>query len=362
MAQTFRIHAVGLPHTSVTEAYTACAFTHRVRKFCGMMHGLGHTVYLYGGPESEAECTEFMPCITEPERAAIHGSDHFVMSSFDYNLSHWRKFNGRVIEEIGKRKGPRDFLCPIGGLAHKEIADAHRDLNLVEFSIGYGGVIPESFKVFESRAWQHVLLGTTNANPNAIDGRWFDTVIPGSFDPADFPFRAEKEDYCVFLGRLVERKGVGVAVETCKRLGMRLLIAGQGTPPDYGEYLGVIGTEERGRLLAGARAAFVSAHYIEPFGNASCEAQFCGTPVLGSPFGAMTETVEDGKTGFLCHTVGEFMEGVRRAADLDPHYIRQRAIDLYSTDVIAQKYERHFRRLALLWGDGWFSSDPNRVG
>lgn len=353
-----RLHVVALPHTSLTEDFTACAFTFRVLKFCGMMTGLGHIVYLYGGPSSAAECTEHIPCITEDERRAIVGDRHFVHASFDYSLPHWRKFNGRVIEEIGKRKGEREFLCVIGGRAHKEIADAHPDLRLCEFSIGYGGVIPESFKVFESRAWQHTVYGSQNSNPNAIDGRFYDTVIPGSFNPDDFPFRAEKDDYFVFLGRLTHRKGVGIAVETCKRLGARLIIAGQGEPheiPDYGEYIGVIGSERRGELLAGAKALFCCAQYIEPFGNASVEAQLCGTPVISTPWGAMTETVEDGKTGFHCHILREFMEAAQQAGELDPHYIRERAVRLYSTQSVASQYQRYFERLATLSGDGWYS-------
>lgn len=352
------LHVVGLPHTSITKDYIACAFTSRVLKFCGMMTGLGHHVFLYGGPESEAACSEFIPCMTEAERAEIVGDRHFVQASFDYSLPHWRRFNARVIEAIGQRKGERQFLCVIGGLAHKEIADAHPDLRLVEFSVGYGGVIPESFKVFESRAWQHVLLGTTNTNANAIDGRFFDAVIPGSFEPADFPFSAKKSNYFVFLGRLTQRKGIAIAAEACERAGVELVIAGQAEPgevPRYGRYIGVVGHEQRGRLLAEARGLFCCAQYVEPFGNAAVEAQLCGTPVFCSPFGAMTETVEDGKTGFHCHTLREFVEATKRCGDLDPYYIRDRAVALYSTDTIAAQYHRHFERLATLWGMGWYA-------
>lgn len=351
----FRFHVCGLPHTSVTLAYTACAFTERVRKFCSMMHGLGHEVFLYAGPDkTDADVTGHFTCISEAERAAACGGKHFVHASFDNTLPHWQRFNQNAIIGIGAHIQPRDFICIIGGLAHKPILDAFPAHMGVEFSIGYGGNFAK-YRVWESYAWMHTCYGAQGGHdPNAIDGRWFDAVIPGSFDPTDFPFRAAKDDYCVFLGRLIERKGIGIAVEACRRLGMRLVIAGQGDAPDYGEYRGVIGPEERGQLLAGARAAFVCASYIEPFGNAAVEAQLCGTPVLASPFGAMTETVEDGKTGFLCHTLAEFMAGVRGASLLSPAYIRDRAVRLYSTDTIALKYQKHFKRLMSLWGAGWY--------
>lgn len=354
---TFRFHVVGLPHTRVSLDFTACAFTERVRKFCGMMRGLGHEVFLYAGPApTDASVTEQIPCMTEQERLAVVGDGHFVNASFDYSLPHWRVFNARAIAAIQARAQPRDFICIIGGLAHKEIADALPRMMTVEFSIGYGGNFAP-YRVWESRAWQHTCYGAQQAdrNPNAIDGRFFDAVIPGSFDPDDFPFRAEKGDYHLFMGRLTERKGYGIAVDICRRLDKRLLIAGQGDPPDYGEYLGVVGPKARGRLMAHAQAVWAPTLYIEPFGNVAVEAQLCGTPVICTPWGAMTETVEDGVTGFHCHTLREFISAADDVRHLNPVYIRDRAVRLYSTSVIAQRYERHFNRLAALWDDGWYA-------
>lgn len=353
-------HFVGLPHTSVTPDFVACAFTERLRKVAEMMHARGHTVYLYAGPQSTARVTEHIPCITEAERQAIVGNRHFVHASFDYSLPHWRKFNQTAIKEIRARYVPGDFLCIIGGLAHKEIVDALPQLLPVEFSIGYGGNFAP-FRIWESSSWRHTCWGSQGgSNPNAIDGRWFDAVIPGSFDVETFPFRAVKDDYFVFLGRLTRRKGVGVAVDTCKKIGARLIIAGQGEPdeiPDYGEYVGVLNAEDRNNLLAGARALFCTASYIEPFGNAAVEAQLCGTPVLCSPFGAMVETVEDGRTGFHCHMLREFVQGCHDVTSLDPAYIRERAARLYSTETISAMYQKQFERLLTIRanGAGWYA-------
>ncbi len=352
----FRMHVVGLPHTSVTLAYTACAFTERVRKFCTMMFGLGHEVYLYAGPDhTDAEVTEFMPCISEDERRAAVGDRHFVHASFDYELPHWRKFNGRVIAEIGKRIQPRDFICIIGGLAHKEILDAFPAHIGVEFSIGYGGNFAK-FRVWESYAWMNTCLGAQAGNPNAVDIRWFDAVIPGSFDPDDFPLREDKEPYHLFMGRVTERKGYEIAIEVCKRLGKRVIIAGQAdTVPADCEYVGVIGPEERGRLMAGAEAFWCPTVYSECFGNVAVEAQLCGTPVICTDFGAFVETVEDGVTGFRCRTLAEFVAAAQKVGTLDPHAIRSRAVALYDYRVIAHKYQRYFERLSTLWTDGWYA-------
>lgn len=349
-----RFHLVSLPHTQTTDAYSACAFTEKVRKFAIMMTRLGHEVFLYAGEQNDAPCTEHVPCITESRRADAVGTSHYCLASFDASLPHWQAFNCNAIHEIGKRIRQQDFICVIGGTSHMPIAQAFPNHMTVEFGIGYPGTFAK-FRVFESYAWMHTVYGAQARDPGAADGIWFDDVIPGYFEVERFPFAAEKEDYFFFIGRLIERKGYAIAVETCKRIGARLLIAGQGTPPEYGEYLGVIGPEERGRIMSRARAVFVPTTYIEPFGNVAVEAQGCGTPVISTDWGAMTETVEHGKTGFRCRMLSDFVEATEKVGGLDYSYIRRRAQLLYSLETIGDRYDRYFRRLLTLWDRGWYA-------
>ena len=353
-----RFHLVGLPHTQVTEAFTACAFTEKVRKFAIMMKIMGHTVILYAGEETSAPVDEVVTCITEGERLAAVGAGHYTQASFDWNLPHWRAFNERAAAAIRARAEPHDFICVIGGLAHKPIADALPDLMTVEFGIGYGGTFAK-YRVWESYAWMHACYGAaTRGNPNAADGQFFDAVIPSYIEPERFPFRAEPDDYLLFVGRLIERKGYGIAVEVAKRLGKRLVVAGQGEPPPGCEYVGVVGPEERGRLMAGARAVFAPTIYVEPFGTVVIEAQACGTPTITTDWGAFTETNIHGVTGFRCRTLAEFVQATRDAEALDRAAIRAHALATYSLEAIAPRYDAYFRRLSTLWGDGWYHGAP----
>lgn len=350
-----RLHVAALPHTSVTPEYFSCAYTAKVYFFCRMMMERGHEVYLYGGPESTAPCTEHIPCVTEKCRAEHVGDKHFTSASFDYTLPFWRNFNDNVIAGIKKnRLSQKDFICVIGGYAHKQIADAFPDMITVEFGVGYPGTFTK-FRVFESYAWMHMVYGA--AHPHAAgdaDGNWWDAVIPGYLDPAMFPFSAEKDDYYLFIGRLVDRKGYRIAADVCFDIGAKLVVAGQGTPPLGTEYVGVVGPEERGRLMSRAKAVFVPTIYIEPFGNVNVEAQACGTPVITTDWGAFTETVEHGVTGFRCRTFGDFKRAAEAAPSLDPYVIRERAVNKYSLDVIGKQYEDYFMRLMHLWDDGWY--------
>jgi glycosyltransferase involved in cell wall biosynthesis len=314
----------------------------------------GHEVFLYGGEKNEAPCTEHIVCVSETNRAEHVGDKHFTSASFDYNLPFWRSANSKMAEEIAKRAQKTDFICVIGGIAQKQIADALPHMITVEFGVGYGGTFSK-YRVFESYAWMHTVYGAQcGGDPHRADGNWWDVVIPGYLDPAMFPFSAEKDDYFLFVGRLVERKGFRIAADVCFDLGARLIVAGQGTPPVGCEYVGIVGPEERGRLMSRAKAVFVPTLYLEPFGNVNVEAQACGTPVITSDWGAFPETVVHGSTGFRCRTFGEFKRAAESVHLLDPHQIRDRAVTLYSLDTIGRKYQAYFERLMTLWGDGWY--------
>lgn len=348
-----RFHVVGLPFTQTNEEFPACAFTMKVRKFCKMMHAAGHTVFLYSGVENTTPCTEHVACISEDDRVALLDGAHYTMGRFDASLPQWDKFNQTVVREISKRAEQRDFICVIGGTAHKPIADALPDMMTVEFGIGYPGTFAD-YRVFESYAWMHSVYGTTTTNAATLDGRWFDAVISGYVDPDEFTMGPGDGDYYFFIGRLIERKGYQIAADVCKHLGVRLIIAGVGTPPSYGEYVGPVGLE-RADYYRHAKATFAPTQYIEPFGTVVPEAQMCGTPTITTDWGAFPETVVDGVTGYRCRTFGEFVEAAIAAPALDREIVRQRALEKFSLESVAVQYERYFARLSTLWDEGWYT-------
>jgi len=346
-------HVINLPHTQTTKEFVNCAYTEKVRRFCNMMKSLGHTVYLYAGDKNEADVDELITCITEEERLESLGGKHYVEGSFDCSLPHWQKFLTNAIEAIHQRIGQKDFICIIGGTAQKPIADAFPNHMSVEYGIGYGGTFSR-YRVFESYAWMHSMYGGWT-NPTSVNGNFFDAVINGYLEPEMFPLQTKKEDYYLYVGRMIDRKGVDIASEVCKELGVKLIMAGPGNEiPSYGEYIGPIGPEERAKLMGGAIATFAPTKYIEPFGNVVIEAQSCGTPTITTDWGAFTETNINGLTGYRCRTLDEFCKAAENVKMLDPETIHKKAIALYSVDVIRYEYDKYFRRLLTLWDKGWY--------
>lgn len=343
-----RFHVVSLPHTQTTRAFSHCAYTEKVRKFCTMMKARGHTVFLYAGDQNDADCDELITCITEDERAAAVGDAFYVNASADNSEPYWRAFLANVIGGIACRVEPRDFICLSWGHTQQPVAEAFPAIMAVETGIGYDGYFAK-YRVWESYAWMHRCYGKAMME----NGAWYDAVIPNYFEVQDFPFSDDKGDYFLFLGRCNDQKGLNIAAQACLVAGKHLIIAGHGTPPPgIGEYMGVVDTHERGKLLSKAKALLVPTQYIEPFGGAAVEAMMCGTPVITTDWGAFTETVAPG-TGFRCRRLGEFVDAIHRVHELDPYMIRDYAIKRYSTQAVAPMYEAYFQRLETLWGDGW---------
>ena len=354
-----RFHVVALPHTQVTKDFTSCAFTEKVRRFCIMMNNLGHEVVLYAGEQNEAPVTEHVVCISEDLRAAAVGNQHYTTVSFDTNLPHWQVFNATVINKMRERLEPKDFICLIGGYAHKPIADAFPKHSAVEFGVGYGGVFAK-YRVFESYAWMHSIYAGHN-NPTAVDGQFFDGVIPGYLEPEMFPEGKGDGGYYLYIGRVIDRKGYKIAQAVCEHLGKKLIIAGPGEGSGYGEFVGNVGPEQRAELMGGAIAQFAPTLYIEPFGNVAIEAQVCGTPTITTDWGAFTETNINGLTGFRCRTLADFVKAAEDVKTLDRTAIRKHAIERYSLDVVGKLYEDYFSRLLTLWDDGWYQLDTEKV-
>lgn len=349
-----RFHLVSLPHTETTREYEWCAYTAKTRKFADMMSARGHDVLLYAGPQSEAQCAEHIVCTDEvPPNSEI--------PTFSADTPLFKGFNDRAIGEITCRLEPHDFICLIGGTAQAPIAHAFPTHQVVEYGIGYGGVIPTTHRVFESYAWMHAVYGAqTGGDPHRVDGRFFDAVIPNYFDVGDFSLGEGAGGYLLYVGRLIERKGVQVALDVAERTGLPLKVAGAGDYPlpDWVDYHGVVGPEERAELMGGAIALLAPTLYVEPFGGVVVEAQLAGTPVITTDWGGFTETVTPGVTGYRCRTIGEFLRAIDQAPGLDRHEIRRWAQDRYSLEAIGPQYERYFERLLTLWGDGFYAGPP----
>jgi glycosyltransferase involved in cell wall biosynthesis len=111
-----------------------------------------------------------------------------------------------------------------------------------------------------------------------------------------------RASYALVVSRLAPEKGIDVAIDACRLLGMPLVIAGAGPERAAlarraagGEvrFAGRVDDRELARLRAGAAIAIVPSRAAETFGLAAAEAMAAGVPVAASRVGALPELVEE---------------------------------------------------------------------
>lgn len=359
----FRFHVLGLVHLPTSEEYMSCAFTQKNVKLCKMLLELGHEVYLYGAEGSTAPCTKFIQThyLKDIRKAWGEGDNRFDVGynwhekQFKHDINEQTKapvtmqYYQHAITTINKIKQPDDFLVVTQGTYQKPIVDAAELYLTVESGIGYrGSFVP--FRSFESSYIQYFTYGSEHPR-QSINGNYYDRVIPNYFDTKDFPFSDKKEDYYLFIGRMIQRKGVFTAIKTVDAIGGKLKLAGQLSDEinlsqlsANCEFVGYADVKKRAELMSKAKAVFVPSTYLEPFAGVHAEAMLCGTPVITTNFGAFTDYVIDGVNGYKCDTLNDFVQAAKKVGQLDPKTIRKTA-ERFTMDSVKMVYEKWFRDL-----------------
>ena len=129
-----------------------------------------------------------------------------------------------------------------------------------------------------------------------------------------------KREYFLVVSRLTLSKKVDTVVEAFNKLGLPLLVVGEGRERVRLEKLaksnirfaGFVPEEELAALYRGARALIFPAE--EDFGMVAVEALSFGTPVIAFEYGGIREIIQEGVTGEWYHAqAAEIVaEGVRR--------------------------------------------------
>ena len=145
-------------------------------------------------------------------------------------------------------------------------------------------------------------------------------VVYPPVETARFAAPPSRDRYYVAFSRLVRHKRLGLVVEAFSRLGLPLIIIGEGPERKRLETMAsrnirFVGwqTDEAAASLVGKAKALVHAAE-EDFGLVMAEAQAAGCPVIGYAGGAAREIMVEGDTGLLFHqqTADSIAEAVQR--------------------------------------------------
>jgi glycosyltransferase involved in cell wall biosynthesis len=205
---------------------------------------------------------------------------------------------------------------------------------------------------------------------SAPDLAWSATVH-NAIRAETFPFRADKDDYAVFLGRFHPDKAPHLAIDAARAAGLPVVLAGKCSEPLERAYFsreieprigsdvtifGVADAAAKRKLLAHAACMIFPICWEEPFGLVVIEAMVCGTPVVAMGRGAVPELIVHGQTGIVVDHPDELADGILQARGLEPAVCRKHVEANFTVDVMAEGYEEVYRRVLSMAPEPWLSA------
>ncbi|WP_249369985.1 glycosyltransferase [Acaryochloris marina] len=184
-------------------------------------------------------------------------------------------------------------------------------------------------------------------------------TIHNSIDLSRYPFAAEcQTPPCIaFVGRMAPEIGPQFAIAIAQHAGLPLKMAGKIAPSEQDffdqqikphidgqhiQYLGEVNHAQKADLLAKAAVAVFPIIWDEPFGLAMLESMACGTPVIAMNCGPVPDIIADGKSGFICSTISEFVHKIPAALQLNRADCRQYVESLFHPTHRVSQYEQTY--------------------
>ena len=301
----------------------------------------GHEVTLFAAPGTRSEAAVLSP-LEGPH------PDEIQMSL--YEADHVASAFARVDEQ----DPPFDVLHDNCGFTAFAFADR---IDTPVLHTLHGPFTPETSAFYARHAGKAAAVALSRYQAEqAPDELEIVAVIGNPIVVAEFPFRDQKDDYLLWIGRLNDDKGPQRAIAAAREAGAPLVLAGPVQPGeeeffareveplldgDGISYVGEVG-EDKAELYAGAKALLMPIRWAEPFGLVMTEAMACGTPVIAFPEGSAPELVLDGETGFVVQDEHEMAAAVGRLGEIDPARCRDSARERFDVAAVAEAYERAY--------------------
>ena len=261
-----------------------------------------------------------------------------------------RRFNEIAGAQIRARASDGDIIACFFGVDNKLACEMNPNCKWVEPSIGYrANGIFAPYRAFTSYAQMHMFYGERGMLMNPS---WFDVVIPNPFTVEEFEYNDQKEDYFLYFGRVVEEKGIHLAIQATEKLGKKLIIAGPGSLknlgynkiPDHVEVFGVANAEQRKQLMKNAKGLLGLTYYVEPFGNMVIEANLSGTPAITTDWGGFPETVVHGKTGYRVRDFKGLLDAINSIDAINPLDCRNHGLE-FSDEKVHDKHREYLLKV-----------------
>jgi len=223
----------------------------------------------------------------------------------------------------------------------------------------HGAFTAENIRIFTEIARHAAVVAISRSQAGYAATVPIAAVIHHGIDLEVFQPGPGDGDYLLFMGRMSPDKGVDRAVRVAHASGRPLVVVTkirEAAEKDYFDTVvrPILASEdtlvvepdqaERLELLGRATALINPITWPEPFGLVMAESLASGTPVVGFPYGAAPEIVDDGVTGFLCRDESQMIAAIGRVQLIDRQACRAAAQARFSLIRMASDYLGLYRR------------------
>jgi len=271
---------------------------------------------------------------TRPDIAHIHGIDHQLSPSI---LDEIKRFGIPIVQTLHDYK----LLCPNttftsghevcerckgGNYYQVVIRRCKRQSFSASFLAGMAMYFHKLLQIFEKNV--DVFISPSKFLMNKFNEHDLNIPIvylPNFINIERFSPSYQPSDYFLYYGRLNRIKGLSTLIEAMKYVKTpRLYVAGDGDMKEDLErlinqekeinitLLGHLDTDELIPLIQDAMFTVIPSQNLENCPMAILESYACGTPVLGSNLGGISELIQDGHNGYLFEpgNVGQLVERI----------------------------------------------------
>lgn len=232
----------------------------------------------------------------------------------------------------------------------------------------HGGLQGDWLLLFQHyRGWYNTI--SHSAKRLLPEKERFVGVIYNAIDVDSYPFRGDdREPHLLFLSRISPEKGPHLAIEVARRIGRRLIIAGNvhpvdqeyfetmvmpGVDGDQVQYVGEADYHQKRKLMSEAYCLLAPITWNEPFGLFLIEAMACGLPVIVFNLGSAPEVVKHGETGFVVNTLDEMVHAVEMVPRINRRRCREWVKENFDVPRMVDDYLRAYEQVLSEAGARW---------
>jgi len=171
-----------------------------------------------------------------------------------------------------------------------------------------------------------LIIATTEsyAKTSPILSQYDVKIIPNAIDIENYEYSDNKQNFVVYVGRLVEYKGLTMLIEAMKivqrEFPIKLVVVGDGEDRKMFEmfarklnvaveFKGKVSEKEKIKIIKNSKVLILpSRSRLEAFGIVLLEAMACGTPVIGSNIPGVRDIAKEG--GMVFNSVEDLAEKI----------------------------------------------------